>query len=122
MARAYDLIRKEYKCSDEELHNTTLRRLRQIQASIFQRRLLEDRTRRSELSWQTRMLGQIIAYANTETSKEGENKLATIAAGLDMDNPSGAGQEGDDDSTAKNGEPQQGSYERLMGMLGQGMR
>ena len=121
MARAYDLIRKEYKCSDEELHNTTLRRLRQIQASIFQRKLLEDRTRRSELSWQTRMLGQIIAYASTETSKEGENKLATIAAGLDMDNPNMAGQE-DEVETAKNGEPSKGSYERLMGMLSQGMR
>lgn len=50
-----------YGWTDEEINNLTLRRFRQVTAAIRRRRYLEDRERKSLLSWQTRTLAGFIA-------------------------------------------------------------
>jgi len=99
----------------------TLRRIRQIQAAIFQRQYVETRQRRSEMSWQTRMLAQIIAAAMSEADKEGNNPLGDIAAGLDMDFPSTPDEVKQNRKEAPPPEPKAGSFERLMGMMGRNL-
>ena len=123
MARAFDLISAEYKVTDQYILDLPIRRVRQMQAAIFQRMYLRDRMRRSEISWAVRMVSQIIAIANTETSKEGVNELAQIANTFDMDDPPSPPSRDDQPSpaTANNGEPKQGSFEKFMTMFGGAM-
>lgn len=55
------MISKEYGWTDEQIHNLTLRRLRQVTAAIRKRQYADDRRERTMVSWQTRTLAMFVA-------------------------------------------------------------
>lgn len=60
-----------YGWTDDEIHNLTLRRFRQITSAIRRRRYQEERERKLLASWQTRTLATWIAAGfMTEEGKE----------------------------------------------------
>lgn len=87
----------------------------------MQRKYMEDKQRRSEMSWQTRMLAQIITAAMVQTDKDGKNPLADLAAGLDMDFPQSPDDIKEIQDEAPPPEPKAGSFEKFMGMMGRQM-
>lgn len=82
MAKAFDLISSEYSWDDEVILDKTLRRIRQILATITARKMEQQRVERLMLSWQTRSLAMIIASAGSNANEE----LMKFAANLTIDN------------------------------------
>lgn len=82
LARTFDLISSEYGWDDEVILNKTLKRIRQILASIALRLREKQRQERLMLSWQTRSLAMVIAAAGSNPSEE----IMQFAANLTIDN------------------------------------
>lgn len=75
----FDLISSEYGWDDEIILDKTLKRLRQITASIAERKLTARRENRLIASWQTRSLAMVMA------STSGSEDLMKFAANLTID-------------------------------------
>lgn len=73
-----------YGWTDEEIHNLTLRRFRQITAAISRRKYLEEREQKSLLAWQTRTLASFIA-AGYQVGEGEENPGLKAANELAID-------------------------------------
>jgi hypothetical protein len=84
-AYVFDTISHEYGWDDDRILDTTVGRLGQIIAAIERRRESDDRLRRSELSWQTRSLAQMIAMTTPYVDMDGRVELYELATTLNMD-------------------------------------
>lgn len=81
-SRAFDLISSEYGWDDEVILDKTLRRIRQILATITLRRRELMRQDRLLMSWQTRSLAMVVAAAGSNASED----LMKFASNLTIDN------------------------------------
>lgn len=117
-----------YGWTDEEIHNLTLRRFRQITAAIRRRQYLEEREKKSQISWQTRTLAQFIA-AGYQVGEGDENPGLTMANQISIDHiekaqleeleTSGPGFEGRGPAVEKSDDGiEVGSFERFLGSMG----
>ena len=137
-----DLVTSEYKWTDSEVLDLTIRRLRQIKEVIDERRSIEDLQRRVYLEWQTKTLAQFFVAACQD--QKAADAVLEAAAGISLTGggPSGRGKSSaptldhlppDDDPVraARNaeinrrreaGESSSGgpSFERMAGMFGAG--
>ncbi len=82
IARAFDLISSEYGWDDEIILNKTLKRIRQILASITLRKKQNQKEQRLSLSWQTRSLAMVMAASGGNANEE----IMKYAASLTIDN------------------------------------
>lgn len=82
IAKAFDLISSEYSWDDEVILDKTLRRIRQILASISARKAEQQRIERLTVSWQTRSLAIVMAAAGGNSTEE----IMKFAANLTIDN------------------------------------
>lgn len=114
MAVGFDLISSEYGWSDKKILNLPLPRFNQILAAIRTRMWLHKREQDSRFSWQTRVLAQYIAGG---WMVEGENTAVGEAAKIAFDDIEAAMLGITKEPTSS--EPKAGSFERLMGFIGQ---
>ncbi len=82
MARAFDLISSEYGWDDEIILNKTLKRIRQILATITLRKKQQQKEHRLSLSWQTRSLAMVMAASGGNANEE----IMKYASSLTIDN------------------------------------
>lgn len=82
MSKAFDLISSEYSWDDEVILDKTLRRIRQILATITARKMEAQRTERLIISWQTRSLAMVMAASGGNA----DENIMKFAANLTIDN------------------------------------
>lgn len=118
------MVSAEYGWSDKKINNLTLRRFRQITASINRRKFWEIRRDWDRTAWQTRQLASFTAagYFSKDNSE-----AVDAAQSLAWDEIDAAVLEEQSQKRATSGvqvkekylkEPQPGSFERFMGSMG----
>jgi hypothetical protein len=82
-SRAFHVISAAYGWTDDQILDLPLRRIRQILAAITEEKLINRKNDRLIVSWQTRVLGMVIAASGNRGDDE---ELQKFVSNLTIDN------------------------------------